>query len=169
MGVGGSLSQTPRLVYSLEERRCTLDIYTDGSCFPRSRIGGWSYIVVNNLEITDVGYGRALDTTSNRMEYTALIKAVERYGDKIERIYSDSSLLVNTSMKWRFAWKQNGWSRKRNSTNPKHEIKNLDLVQRIDDLLETNKDIEIIWVKGHNGNIFNEAADELANKSASGL
>lgn len=131
--------------------------YTDGGCIPNPGFGGWGYVVVDLDGIVDCASGSEVETTNNRMEYLALINVVEVFGHMLTQVHTDSMLLVDTCMTWRHSWKKKNWKRCK---------KNLDLVLRIDELLERHPHIEVLWVKGHNGNPFNEAADELANKAA---
>lgn len=136
--------------------------YTDGSCIPNPGKGGWAYCLVEeNKLITDFN-GSHKSTTNNRMEYTALIKALENHGILIKEIRTDSMLLVKTCNSWRHIWKKKEWKRKKQK-----EIKNLDLVLRMDFLLEKYKPI-VSWIKSHNGNEFNEHVDSLANEAING-
>lgn len=137
------------------------EVYTDGACSPNPGHGGWAYVVIHeNVLITNCR-GRVENTTSNRMEYLAVINSIKDHGKLITNIYTDSQLLVNTCNSWRFKWKQNNWMLKKNKA-----IKNLDLVLEIDNLLNKYPSIKINWIKGHNGHEWNELVDELANKEA---
>lgn len=132
-----------------------LVIYTDGSCDYNSRLGGWSYLVVEDESlIKDKKRGKEINTTNNRMEMMAAIKALEDYPKSDITIYSDSKYLVNGMNCWIKSWQKINWTRKK-------EIKNKDLWQYLIKLCEGRK-IKWEWVQSHSGNIFNEIADELA-------
>lgn len=138
------------------------NIYTDGCCVPNPGLGSWAYIKLNlNFEVVSQGSGTFPDTTNNRMEYEAVLKAIEscEIDDEIE-IYSDSQLLVSTFNQWMEKWESFGWKRKMNSKN-NDPIKNVDLVQRLLLLKKLYKNVKVVWVKGHNGNKYNEMADQL--------
>lgn len=134
--------------------------YTDGACFPNPGKGGWSYVLTEDNKLITSLSGSQTNSTNNRMEYLAAIKALEDYGHSLKSIKTDSMLLVNTAMVWRHSWKNKGWKRKKNK-----EPKNIDLVIKLSDLLDKYK-VNIEWVKGHNGDEFNEIADDLANEAA---
>ncbi len=134
-------------------------IYTDGSCLGNPGPGGWGVVILdqNEVEITTLS-GQAEDTTNNRMEMTAIIKALEWIHRKsgIEKeslhsikidIHSDSNLIIQTLNK--------GWKKKANT----------DLWSEIDKL-RAWLDISWNWVKAHHTNQYNNHADELAFNAA---
>lgn len=125
----------------------TLTIYTDGSCSPNPGKGGWAYIaLLENLQIEN--YGGSIHTTNNIMEMTAVIEALKDFKDTQKfKIYSDSLYVINCAKK---IWKRN---------------KNIELWNEYD-TLSKNKEITFIWVKGHNGDIYNEMVDKLAKYGA---
>lgn len=125
-----------------------VDIYTDGSCSPNPGRGGWAFIAVNrDIEIYRKS-GGDLETTNNRMEMMAVIQALDWLESDIPaRIYSDSTLTVNVLSGF--------WKGK----------KNADLIEIGRGLL-AKKSAEILWVQGHNGHQWNEAADVLAGEAA---
>ena len=122
-------------------------IYTDGSCVPNPGPGGWAAIIISDKPtITLQGYEE--QTTNNRMELLAIIKALESVpkNDQV-KIFSDSKYAINTIT--------HGWKR-----NTNH-----DLWERLDN--ETAKrGIEWEWVKGHSGDPMNEQVDMLAREAA---
>lgn len=138
------------------------EIYTDGSCIGNPGPGGWAFLIVDKNHSHDEGpmsgvvyqeSGSEKETTNNRMEMTALIRALKYAVSKKlgkVRIYSDSTLLVNTV--------NDGWKRKAN----------LDLWLEIEKLLGKVK-MELAWVKAHDKNLFNNMADQLALKAAAKL
>lgn len=141
-----------------------LYIYTDGSYDMSKNIGGYALVVINsqNEEIFRE-YEKAKDSTSNRMEYTALIRALE-YLEKSNHsgtvlIQSDSQLLVNTYNQWMISWEKNNWTRSAG------EIKNLDLVKKLFELKPKFPQVKVQWIKAHNGHEWNELVDELTRKA----
>jgi len=133
-------------------------IYTDGACSPNPGKGGWGAVIINRdtSEIIQI-CGNANNTTNNRMEITAVINAIrETELDSVLTIYSDSSYVVNSLKEWIYKWKRNRWMKGKKS------IKNLDLWLEYLGLSDKRK-VEFIWVRGHNGNHYNEMADKLAN------
>ena len=139
-------------------------IYTDGSCPKNPGSGAWAFALMGKKErrLLYEASGTSDQTTCNRMEFTAAIKALKWVIEtevKEVLVKSDSELLVNTTTKWMFLWKKNGW--KRNTG----EIKNLDLIKELYDL--TSKiPTTWQWVKAHNGSRWNEHVDKLAYKTA---
>ena len=123
-----------------------LEIYTDGACSPNPGLGGWAAIFVLDGKVMDEIYGYVEDTTNNRMELLAVIKALEWCGDTNVKMFSDSGYVVNTLTK--------GWAKN----------KNIDLWARLDSLTKY-RNIEWIWVKGHASNAYNSRCDELAVKA----
>ena len=130
-------------------------IYTDGACDPNPGTGGWAAVLQykgNRKEIS----GAELDTTNNRMELTAAIRALEALKRPCTvMVHTDSEYLKNGITVWIPAWKRRNWSRKGG------ELKNVDLWQRLDALVQTHK-VAWRWVRGHAGNALNERCDALA-------
>jgi ribonuclease HI len=141
-----------------------LYIYTDGSYDMKKNIGGYALVVINgqNEEVFRE-YQKATDSTSNRMEYTALIRALEYLQEYptpgTVLIQSDSQLLVNTYNQWMESWAQKGWVRSAG------EIKNLDLVQKLFELKPKFPRVKVQWIKAHNGHEWNELVDQLTRKA----
>tara|TARA_B100001173_G_C15701425_1_gene426268 strand:+ start:71 stop:520 length:450 start_codon:yes stop_codon:yes gene_type:complete len=134
-----------------------ITIYTDGACKGNPGEGGWGALIEYNSESVKI-YGYEKETTNNRMEIVAAIKALGSIKEKSDIIiYTDSKYLINGINTWIHGWKKNNW---RTSSNK--DVKNVDLWKIIDEL-NSNCSIEWNWVKGHSGNPGNEIADELAN------
>ena len=133
-------------------------IFTDGSSNPNPGKGGWATVVVNEKKVL-VLYGCDSDTTNNRMELQAAITAfkIAKPEDKFI-VYSDSEYVVQGSMLWMFKWRKKGWV----------NVKNVDLWKIMYNLRLEKKYITLVWVRGHNGNKYNEIADQYADKAMRG-
>lgn len=140
-----------------------IEIYTDGSCSTSSGKGGWGLVIVENGVAIEEECGSAIDTTNNRMELTAFLKALqkmdEREGELEYTIYTDSTYIANCFRdKWYQKWMANGWKAANRTA-----IKNQDLWKAILTLhRQSRHHITVVHVKGHNGNKYNERADRLA-------
>jgi ribonuclease HI len=128
--------------------------YTDGSCSPNPGPGGFAVIKNNKPAIV----GHELVSTNIRMEGKALIATLTDAGDAECQIYSDSEFWINVITKWSASWEANDWKKKGSP------IKNLDLVQEVCELYKASN-AQLIWVRGHEGNVENELADVWANKA----
>lgn len=138
-------------------------IYTDGACTGNPGPGGWGASLSNGKKTKDI-WGGEPDTTNNRMELMAVIKALEALKKPLTvHLFTDSTYVVDGATKWIKGWKRKGWKRGRSGTK---RIENLDLWQRIDELMSVHK-VKWEWVRGHSGNPGNERADMLANRGLS--
>ena len=137
-----------------------IKIYTDGSCLKNPGNGGWAAIININSEILKIS-GSAKDTTNNKMELMAPIKALQEIKEQqpIE-IYTDSQYVKLGITDWIHKWIKNNWQ-----TSKKEPVKNKELWI---ELYELTKSYEIkwIWIKAHAGNILNEEVDLLAKQAA---
>ncbi|WP_375327151.1 ribonuclease HI [Candidatus Tisiphia endosymbiont of Nemotelus uliginosus] len=133
-------------------------IYTDGACSGNPGPGGWGVLLQFDKVYKEI-FGHELNTTNNRMEMTAAIKALQTLKKSCHvELYTDSQYLQLGITKWINKWIKNNWYK-----SNKHPIKNTDLWQELYN--ELNKhDIIWHWVKGHANNKGNEAADKLAVK-----
>lgn len=125
-----------------------IEIYTDGSCLKNPNgPGGWAVCILED----DIEYylsGNNSSTTNNRMELTAIIEAISCIKANLEcKIYTDSQLCINCATG---KWKRNA---------------NLDLWSEYDNVSK-NKNINYEWIKGHNGNKYNEIVDKMALEEA---
>jgi ribonuclease HI len=138
-----------------------VEIYTDGSCLGNPGFGGWAAILLYKEHRKEIS-GNELNTTNNRMEMRAVIEALKTLKKPNEEIliYTDSKYVMDGITKWIFGWKKNGWK-----SADKKPVKNLELWQELD-FQVSRHEIKWKWVKGHSGNHFNEAVDELAKKAA---
>jgi ribonuclease HI len=136
-------------------------VFTDGAASPNPGPGGWGAVYVVDGEVVDHAYGSDPDTTNNRMELTALLHGIELVPDGTPTtVYTDSNLAVRTVNEWAAGWAKRGWKRK---TGP---VENLDLVKPLYELTQRRPEIELVWIKAHAGNRWNEYADSLATAYA---
>jgi len=137
-----------------------IKIYTDGSCLNNPGNGGWAAIINVNGEIKKIS-GNVKDTTNNKMELMAPIKALQEIeGNEQIEIYTDSQYVKLGITDWVHKWIKNNWQ-----TSKKEPVKNKELWIQLYDLNKSHK-IKWIWVKAHAGNILNEEVDLLAKQAA---
>ena len=136
----------------------TTGVFTDGAAHPNPGPGGWGAVYVVGNDIISETRGAEPQTTNNRMELTALLAGYAMVPPgKPAVVMTDSQLCVDTINSWAAEWERNGWKRKRGA------IKNLDLVQQLYRLAKSRPEIELRWIKSHNGYRWNEYADALAS------
>ncbi len=135
-----------------------IEIYTDGACKGNPGVGGWGALLCGGGKTREL-FGGEAHTTNNRMELTAVIRALEALKRRCRvRLHTDSKYVQQGISEWIHAWKKRGWK-----TADKKPVKNEDLWRELD-VLAAQHDIEWLWVKGHAGHDGNERADELANR-----
>ena len=135
-----------------------ITIYADGGCRGNPGPGGWGVFLQAGSKAKELWGGEA-DTTNNRMELTAVIRALEALKrPAIIEVHTDSQYVQKGISEWIHNWKRNGWR-----TSDKKPVKNADLWQCLDELAKEH-DIKWLWVKGHAGHPGNERADGLANR-----
>lgn len=136
-----------------------IQIFTDGACRGNPGPGGWGVILQSGRHRKEL-YGSEPDTTNNRMELTAAIKALEtlKQSSTVE-LYTDSEYLRLGITQWLSQWKRRDWR-----TSGNKVVKNIDLWRRLEELAGRHK-VSWHWVKGHSGHEGNEQADELANRA----
>ena len=129
-------------------------VYVDGGCDPNPGPGGWGVVVVAEAGHLELCGGDPRQTTNNRMELTAAIKALEHFrpGASIE-IRCDSQYVVKAMNEWMRNWKRKNWG----------GVANVDLMQRLD-ALNAERDVKWTWVRGHAGDPLNERADALVHR-----
>ena len=133
-----------------------VEIYTDGACSGNPGPGGWGVLMRYNGHEKEMCGGED-ETTNNRMEMMAVIKALEALKKASHvQLYTDSKYVMQGITEWMDGWKAKNWK-----TASKKPVKNKDLWVQIDDLVNQHS-VEFIWVKGHAGHPENERADELA-------
>ena len=134
-------------------------IFTDGACSGNPGPGGWGAL----LRYGDTEkklFGGELETTNNRMEMMAAIKALESLTRPVQvELYTDSVYVKDGITKWIQGWKARGWK-----TANKKPVKNVDLWQRLEHAMGSHS-IDWHWVKGHAGYSDNELVDELARNA----
>ena len=140
-----------------------LKIWTDGSCLGNPGPGGWAFVATDGTNIAQRSGGEK-DTTNNRMELMAVLRALTAaHRHKELEIHTDSQYVKNGMQVWIKNWRKNNWR-----TADKKPVKNQDLWQQLDDIAGKMK-IHWVWVRGHNGNELNEMCDELARGAAEKL
>lgn len=144
------------------------EIYTDGSCSgngEEKNFGGMGVVLVKDDKILKEYSIPDYDTTNNRTEMKAVIFAIEiakilnRKRPQEIIIYSDSMYVVQTVNQWMFNWAPKGWRKADNK-----EPENLDLVKTLYKLMQFERAIKVVKIKGHSGHKFNELADDLATQ-----
>lgn len=142
----------------MSARPGVVEIYTDGACKGNPGVGGWGALLTYGERQRELFGGEPM-TTNNRMELTAVIRALEALKRPARvRLHTDSSYVQQGITRWIHDWKKRGWK-----TADKRPVKNEDLWRRLAELTEQHE-IEWIWVRGHAGDPGNEAADRLANR-----
>jgi len=137
-------------------------IYTDGACKGNPGPGGWGALLKTEAQETEL-FGGERHTTNNRMELTAVIRALETLKPPREvAVYTDSQYVQKGISEWLPDWKRRGWR-----TADKKPVKNVDLWKELDRLAGAH--ITWHWVKGHAGHPENERADALANRGVESL
>ena len=132
-------------------------IYTDGACSGNPGPGGWAAVIIINEKIINEISGSEKNTTNNKMELLAPIKAIEKFKKKSKiSIFTDSTYVKDGITTWIKKWEKNGWK-----TASKKPVKNKELWKKLKSL-SIKHSIEWIWVKGHAQNKYNNLVDELA-------
>ena len=133
-----------------------ITLYTDGACSGNPGPGGWGAILAWNGHEKELSGGE-MDTTNNRMEMMAVIEGLNAIKKSSEvELYTDSKYVMDGVNEWLEGWKARGWK-----TAAKKPVKNQDLWERIDEVVQRHM-IRWHWVKGHSGNEMNERVDQLA-------
>ena len=135
-------------------------MYTDGACKGNPGPGGWGVLLTWSGTEKEM-FGGELATTNNRMEMMAVIEGLSALKQPCSiTLYIDSQYVLKGMTEWLKGWKARGWL-----TASKEPVKNVDLGQRLDTLVNTaGHKIDWRWVKGHAGHPGNERADALANR-----
>lgn len=147
-----------------------ITIYTDGSSLGNPGPGGWGVLLLSNKTAMELG-GRDTDTTNNRMELTALIRAFDLLSERGVTdyditVYADSKYVLDGITQWIHGWKKKNW--KKSDGKP---VLNVELWKSLDDIktfLETDNKIFFEHVPAHTGHQYNERVDDIARLSAEG-
>jgi ribonuclease HI len=151
-------AQTPE-ISEIPMQNPGIEIFTDGACRGNPGPGGWGALLRYEHH-EKKSSGREAHTTNNRMELTAVIKALEvlKKPTKVS-VTTDSQYVKKGITEWIKQWKKKNWM-----TSDKKPVKNKDLWEELDKLSQLH-DIHWHWVKGHNNHIENEIADKLATEA----
>lgn len=139
----------------------TISIFTDGGYRQSKNVGAFSYILTylnNTKEYSQAEY----DTTNNIQELKGILYGLRAL--KVTNIpiiiYSDSMYSLNSIFKWSHNWKKNGWK-----TSDKKDVKNKELIIEILNELDRFESCDYYWIRGHDGDEFNERCDKLVNRA----
>ena len=150
----------PKAAQLRKPEQTAVTIYTDGACSGNPGPGGWGALLQYGGREKEI-YGGEADTTNNRMELTAAIKALESlkpgYSGPVT-LWTDSVYVKDGITKWIHGWKTRGWKKA-----DKKPVLNTDLWKQLD-AVNAKHSVEWKWVKGHAGHEGNERADVLAGK-----
>jgi len=150
----------------------SLKIFTDGGCSGNPGPGGWAYVMVQEtfqgIKMIAQSKGAVKNTTNNRMEMTAVIKALRalrrmKQVPRLVAVYTDSQYVQRGITEWIHLWKRNSWK-----TSDKKPVKNQDLWKELDSLAE---EFTLVWewVRGHAGNEYNELCDQMTQEAVASL
>ena len=139
-----------------------VDIFTDGACSGNPGPGGWAAILRAGKHERELSGGEVA-TTNNRMELTAVIRALEALKKPSAAVvHTDSRYVMDGATKWMKNWKKNGWR-----TADKKPVKNEELWRALEEASARHA-ISWRWVEGHAGHAENERADALARAAIAG-
>jgi ribonuclease HI len=140
-----------------------IEIYTDGACRGNPGPGGWAALLMMGKREREISGAEEL-TTNNRMELTAVIRALEALKRPVQaRLYTDSQYVRRGITEWLPVWRARGWR-----TADKKPVKNQDLWQQLAILAAVHQ-LAWLWVPGHAGVPGNERVDRLANEAIDAL
>ena len=136
-----------------------VDIFTDGACSGNPGPGGWGALLRYGHVEKELSGGET-ETTNNRMELTAAIRALDALKQpcKVD-LYTDSAYVRDGITQWIEGWQRNGWK-----TASRKPVKNADLWQELE-RARSRHQVTWHWIKGHAGHPENERADELARNA----
>jgi len=150
----------------------SLKIFTDGGCSGNPGPGGWAYVMVletfQGIKMIAQNKGAVKNTTNNRMEMTAVIKALRalkrmKEVPRLAAVYTDSQYVQRGITEWIYLWKRNSWK-----TSDKTPVKNQDLWKELD-ALAGEFTLVWEWVRGHAGNEYNELCDRMTQEAVASL
>ncbi len=140
-----------------------VEIFTDGACRGNPGPGGWAALLRRGATEREISGGER-ETTNNRMELVAAIRALEALTKPCRvRLFTDSAYVRDGITRWIHKWRLNGWR-----TSDKKPVKNAELWQELVEAAEPHR-VEWHWVKGHSGHPENDRVDALACAAADAL
>lgn len=146
-----------------------MQIYTDGSAIGRTPnyYGGWGIVVVENDKPVFIKSGSKFPSTNNEMELVAIMEAIlyikpyyKSFGHEYI-IYTDSNYALQSVTNWVNNWVKNDWK-----NSKKEPVANKSLIEMIYVKLHEMPNIQILKIKGHSGDMWNEMADDLATDAS---
>lgn len=137
-----------------------VDIFTDGACKGNPGPGGWGVLLRMGRHEKEMA-GSEPQTTNNRMEMTAVIRALNALIEPCEvTVHTDSRYVIDGMTRWIAGWKKRGWV-----NASKQPVKNADLWHDLIEAAARHK-VHWEWVRGHSGHVENERVDRLASNAA---
>lgn len=137
-----------------------VDVFTDGACKGNPGPGGWGVLLRMGPHEKEMSGGEP-DTTNNRMEMTAAIKALNALIEPCDvTLHTDSKYVIDGITKWVHGWKKKGWI-----NSSKQPVRNADLWHDLIEAAGRHK-VQWEWVRGHSGHVENERVDKLASDAA---
>lgn len=137
-----------------------VDIFTDGACKGNPGPGGWGVLLRMGPHEKELSGGEP-DTTNNRMEMTAVIRALNALIEPCEvTVHTDSRYVIDGMTRWIEGWQRKGWI-----NASKKPVRNADLWHDLIEAAARHK-IDWQWVRGHSGHAENERVDQLACAAA---
>jgi ribonuclease HI len=137
-----------------------VEVHTDGACLGNPGPGGWAALLHFAGRERELS-GSEADTTNNRMELMAAIRALEALREPCQVIlHTDSKYVQQGIVEWLPNWLRRGWK-----TSGGQAVKNRDLWERLHDAAARHR-VQWRWVKGHAGHRENERVDALARAAA---
>ena len=137
-----------------------VEIFTDGACKGNPGPGGWGVLLRLGHHERELS-GSDPATTNNRMEMTAVIRALGALKEPCRvTLHTDSRYVIDGITKWVFGWQKNGWK-----NAAKKPVANAELWQELIAAVRPHR-VEWVWVKGHDGHVENERVDKLASDAA---
>ena len=140
-----------------------IKVYTDGGCNnTTNKIGAYANVIIQDDKIIAQNTQAFENTTNNVMEMRALLSALQYLvknhlnNEQIE-IFADSQYVINGLTQWVNGWKKSNW---KNNT-----VANKLLWIQLDNFYNKFSNIHFTWVKGHNGNQYNELCDSMCTSS----
>ncbi|HMO68069.1 MAG TPA: ribonuclease HI [Novosphingobium sp.] len=137
-----------------------VEIFTDGACKGNPGPGGWGVLLRMGRHEKEMS-GSEANTTNNRMEMTAVIRALNALTEPCAvTLHTDSRYVIDGITKWVHGWKKKGWV-----NASRQPVRNADLWHELIEA-ELRHKVEWVWVRGHNGHAENERVDKLASDAA---